>query len=312
MAERPLALVTGANGFVGRHLTDALQRAGWRVRAALRSPHEGAWDEAVIVGDLGPDTFWASAVAGVDCVFHLAARVHVLHETEADPETAFLRANVDATRGLAIAAAGAGVKRLIFASTVKVCGESTRPGAPFNDACEPAPQDAYAHSKRAAEEAIAASGVPYCVLRPPLIYGPGVGANFAAMMRWVQRGWWLPLGGIRNERSLVYVGNLCDALLQAATHPAALNNTFLVDDGSPVSTPELLRAVAEASGLPSRLIPLPQWFLSGALHLAGRGAEASRLTGSLAIDSRRIREQLGWRPPFDLAGGLRATTFSNG
>ncbi|WP_341678974.1 NAD-dependent epimerase/dehydratase family protein [Niveibacterium sp. SC-1] len=311
MAKRPLALVTGANGFVGRHLVDLLQRSGWRVRAALRAPYDGAWDESVVVGELCADTPWEAALDGADYVFHLAARVHVLHETDADPEAAFTRSNVDGTRALAIAAAASDVKRLVFVSTAKVCGETTPRGAPFDDACEPAPQGPYARSKWAAETAIAGSGVAYCILRPPLVYGPGVGANFAAMMRWVERGWWLPLGAICNERSLLYVGNLCDALLRAATHPDAQGEHFLVDDGTPLSTPELLRAVAAAARVKSRLIAVPQWMLAGALRLAGRGAEASRLTGSLAIDSSRIRKKLDWQPPFSRQDGLRATLAQN-
>lgn len=305
----PLALVTGATGFIGQHLVRHLQTRGWRIRAALRSPQNGPWDEAWVVGDLAhsrPD--WSAACTDVECVFHLAARVHVLHESAEDAEAAYRQMNTVVTEELLHAAQACAVKRFALVSTAKVLGEETQAGAPFTEASIPSPAEAYARSKFAAESRVlAAQGIEAFVLRPPLVYGPGVGANFARMIRWIRSGIWLPLGAIENRRSLVFVGNLVDALAHLALAPGVGGRVFHVSDGAAVSTPELLAAVASACGRAPRLVKVPPALLKAALRLLGRGAEAQRLSASLVLDDSVLRCEFGWSPPFDFAEGLRLT-----
>ncbi len=305
----PLALVTGANGFVGRALVPHLKKHGWRVRAALRVRQAGAWDECVAVGDLahGPD--WREAVAQADTVFHLAARVHVMRETLADPQAAFMTVNRDATAALLKAAEAAQVRRFVYLSTLKVLGEQSPANLPFRDDDAPAPPDAYARSKHAAETLLLAnaSRVEPVILRPPLVYGPGVGANFRRLLNWVARGIPLPLGAIKNRRSLVYVEHLAQALALLARADRVAARSFLIDDGKPISTPELLRAIAHAMDRPARLVPVPPVLLRAALGAIGLGAEAARLTGSLEVDANPLFEALAWRPDVDLDTALRCT-----
>lgn len=305
-------LATGATGFVGTHLVAALLAAGWEVRAALRSqsaqPLGGC--EMVLVGDLAmlPDA--RDALAGIDAVVHLAGRAHVLRKPAADAEAAFHRANVDATRHLAQQAAAAGVRRFVFLSSVKVNGERTF-DAPFTETDAPAPEDAYGRSKWAAEQALheigAATGLEVVVIRPPLVYGPGVKANFLRLLRLVERGVPLPLAGVHNRRSLVGVWNLCDLIATAARHPAAAGETFLVSDQHDLSTPDLVRAIAAAIGRPARLLSFPTAVLRLAARAAGQGAAAERLIGSLQVDSAKATQLLGWMPAVPVHEGLEQT-----
>lgn len=306
-------LVTGANGFVGRAVLRALEARRWPARAAVRARPPDAdrfTSEWMVVGDLAAGADWAAAVSGVDAVVHLAARVHVMRETATDALSAFRRINVDATRSLARAARDAGVRRFVYVSTVKVHGEASS-GRAFTELDAPAPADPYAQSKWEAEQAlaeIAAGGaMETVVLRPPLVYGPGVRANFLALAQAVRRGIPLPFGAVRNRRSLVYVGNLADAILAVLASPHAARETFLVDDGCAVSTADLVRAMARAMGRHPRLPAVPAGWLRVLGRLAGREAAVERLVSDLEIDSSRLRRVVGWTPPFDLDAGLRAT-----
>ncbi|HEY6896909.1 MAG TPA: NAD-dependent epimerase/dehydratase family protein [Rhodocyclaceae bacterium] len=306
-------LVTGARGFVGSALLPALLAAGHRVRAAQRVAHSAPWPaavEPVTVGEIDGNTPWAEALAGVDRVIHLAARVHVLHDKAADPLALSRRVNVDGTLNLARQAAQAGVRRLVLVSSVKVHGEGGG-DVIYNETSPLAPQDPYGISKAEAEAGLrhigAETGLEWSLLRPPLVYGPGVGANFLRLLRLVESGLPLPLGSVRNQRDMVGVGNLVSALMACAFHPAAANQAFLVCDGVPQSTPELIRAIAHALGLPARLWPFPPALMRLAASLLGRGDELTRLAGSLRIDASRIRQQLAWTPPLSVDQELART-----
>ena len=310
-APRGLVLVTGATGFVGRACVDAFLRAGHRVRRVLRSacpPVDGVED--IVVGDLVDVADWSTAMRGVDAVVHLAARVHVMRETVADPVAEFRRVNVEATRRLAEAAAHAGVRRFVFVSSVKVHGERS-PGRPFTEADVPAPEDPYGVSKLEAEQMLAGvaagTGLEVVVLRPPLVYGPGVGGNLRTLLRAVVRGLPLPLGAVRNRRSLVFVGNLADAIVRCVESPAAAGRTFLVDDGEPRSTAQLVGDLARAAGRAPRLVAVPTIVLRAVARGLGQGAAADRLVDDLEIDSSALRQALAWHPPHAYADGIAAT-----
>lgn len=303
-------LVTGASGFVGRALLPVLAERGQAVRAAVRRPHPSVPADAVAVGDIDGQTEWSRALDGVDCVVHLAARVHVMHDNAASPLAEFRRVNVAGTVQLARAAARAGVRRLIFVSSIKVNGERTN-GRPLSEEDTPVPIDAYGVSKWEAEQALHGlswdTGLEVVILRPPLVYGPGVKANFQRLLSWVNRGLPLPFGAIENRRSLLYLGNLTAAISNCADHPAAANQTFLLSDGEDLSTAELVRRLACAMNRPSRLIPVPKGLIELAGRLSGKQAEVERLLGSLCVDSGKIRHVLGWRPPYSVDEGLRRT-----
>jgi len=302
-------LVTGANGFIGRALCGVLAASGRRVRKAVRMPVPGLPD-AVVVGDIGPDTDWRTALEGVSGVVHLAARTHVLRETATDPLAAYRKINVSGTERLARSAAAGGIRRLVIVSSVKVSGERTEE-RPFTEDGAPRPEDAYGVSKWEAEQALsriaAETGLEVVALRPPLVYGPGVKGNFLRLMNLVARGVPLPLGAVDNRRSLIYTGNLAGAIVKALDAPQAAGRTYLVSDGEDVSTPDLVRGLARALGVKPRLLSLPLSALDLGARLAGRRAEVARLTRSLQVDSSRIQRELGWRPPFTLAQGLELT-----
>ena len=300
-------LVTGSNGFVGRSLVATLGRT--KVRRALREPAADPQPGDFIMGDIDPRTDWRPALTGVDCVIHLAARTHVLKDTK-DPFPAYRRINVEATRNLAQQAAAAGVSRFVFLSSVKVNGEMTI-AQPFTEGSLPRPQDAYGITKRDAEDTLrhigTETGMQIVILRPPLVYGPGVKGNFLRLMHWVARGVPLPLASITNRRSLIYVENLVDAIIAAAQSPAAAGKTYLVGDSEDVSTPGLIQSIAAALQVRARLFPCPPALLMAAATALGKREEMRRLTGSLQIDSSKIRSELAWAPRFDLAQGLART-----
>lgn len=300
-------LVTGASGFVGRALCGHLATRGHVAVPAVRRGSGLAGE--VVVGNIDSPTGWAAALAGCDAVVHLAARVHVMYDRVTDSSALFRTTNTDATLNLARQAAEVGVKRFVFVSTIKVNGEGRDTAYRETDA--PAPDDAYAISKWEAEQGLwkiaQETGLEVVILRPPLVYGPGVKANFRRLLDTVASGWPLPLGAIDNRRSLLYLGNFVDAIRLCIEHPAAAGQTFLIDDGQPVSTPELVRAVARALGRPARLLPVPAGVLTFVGALVGKRAAVARLAGSLWVDSSLIRERLGWTPPYSMADGLAAT-----
>ena len=306
-----LTLVTGATGFVGAGLVARLASDGVETLACVRGDLVSlpVNVRVVPVSELTANAGWRQALEGVKNVVHLAARVHVMHDTEADPLTAFRVVNVDGTLNLARQAAIAGVKRFVFVSSVKVNGESTQPGRAFSEVDAPNPQDAYGQSKHEAERSLLQlaldTGMEVVIIRPPLVYGPGVKANFAALMRAVQRGWPLPLGAVHNQRSLVALDNLVDFIVTCITNPQAANQTFLVSDGQDLSTTELVRGMAQSALVPVRLLSVPIWTLQAGAMLLGKGDAVQRLCGNLQVDISKARSFLGWVPPVSVEEGLR-------
>jgi len=309
-------LVTGANGLVGRRLSHRLMREGFGVRSAVRTFKSATPShQHVAVGSIDQATDWCQALVNVDTVLHCAARVHVMNDTEVNPLAAFRAVNVQGTLNLAQQAAAAGVKRFVFISSVKVNGECTAPGHAFAETDSPNPPDDYGQSKHEAEQGLRQiatdTGLEVVIVRPPLIYGPGVKANFAALMHAVQKGWPLPLGAVHNRRSLVALDNLVDFIITCITHPKAANQTLLISDGQDLSTTELVRGMAQAAGVPARLLPVPVWALEWAGRLAGKGDTILRLCGNLQIDSSKARELLGWQPKVSVQEGLRRAILGN-
>ncbi|MFZ2854884.1 MAG: SDR family oxidoreductase [Rhodocyclaceae bacterium] len=304
--------VTGATGFVGHALLAALlecRRFGLRglVRRLPADRLPGIDYQAL--GDLGAAQDWRAALTGVDVLLHAAARVHVMNDAAIDPLSEFRRINVDGTLNLARQAAQAGVRRFVFVSSVKVNGETSAPGQPFFASDTPAPADPYGVSKREAEDGLrvvaAQTGMEVVIIRPPLVYGPGVKANFRSMMGWLVRGVPLPLGAIDNKRSLLALGNLIDLLIVCIDHPAAADQTFLVSDGEDLSTTELLRRLGAALGCPARLLPVPQGLLTAGAALLGKQAVLRKLCASLQVDIAKTEALLGWSPPISVNEGLR-------
>jgi nucleoside-diphosphate-sugar epimerase len=307
-----MILVTGATGFVGRAVTARLGSTPMaRVRGALRAPARPLVSgvEPLIVDDLSPTADWTAALRGVDVVVHTAARVHVMHDDASDPLAEFRRVNVGGTTQLARQAAAAGVRRFIFISSIKVNGEETRPGLAYTADDAPAPVDPYGTSKHEAEEALRElsrrTGMEVVIIRPVLVYGPGVKGNFRSVVRWVDRGVPLPLGAVDNRRSLVAIDNLVDLIATCTKHPAAANQSFLVSDGEDLSTTDLLRRTAAALGKPSRLVPVPVRVLQAAARVLGKQSVAQRLFGSLQVDIAKTRQLLSWTPPIAVDEGLR-------
>ncbi len=304
-------LVTGASGFVGRRLTDVLREYGFHVRRALqRAPDQPLADD-IVVGDICGATDFSCALAGkIDTVVHLAARVHIFGDRAGERAAEYYRVNVDGTARLARQAAASGVARFIFLSSVKVNGETTPPDSPFSSGSLPSPRDPYGVSKWSAEMELAKiaseTGMEIVIIRPPLVYGPGVKANFELMMRLLSRRVPLPLAGVtRNRRSLVALDNLVDLIRVCLTHPKAANQTFLVSDGEDLSTADLLARLGEAIGSPARLFFVPAMILALGAALMNKRDMYIRLCGSLAIDIDRTRETLNWTPPLSVAEGLR-------
>lgn len=305
-------LVTGSAGFVGRRLFDALHCLG---HDAIRLHRLTVGVNGLLFSD-GSDVAWSSATEKADSVIHLAARVHVMDDKAADPLAEFRRVNVDGTLNLARQAAAAGIKRFVFMSSVKVNGESTQVGHPFSEVDVPNPHDAYGQSKSEAEhglrEIATETGMEVVIIRPPLVYGPGVKANFAALTRAVQKGWPLPLGAVHNQRSLVALDNLVDFVVVCTIHPQAANQTFMVSDGHDLSITELVRGLAIASKIPHRFLSVPVWLLEAGAILLGKRASVQRLCGNLQVDISKARYLLGWTPPITVDEGLRRAVTGSG
>lgn len=298
-------LVTGARGFIGRQVVTDLRRRGWTVRTAANT--QAGPDDFRI--PLSPTADWSEAVSGCEAVVHLAARAHVLHETADDPLTQFMLVNAEATRVLALASRAAGVRRFVFVSSIAVHGPMQ--GGPLRETDIPRPQSDYGRSKLAAErhlqDIVDGSPMDLTILRPPLVYGPGVGARFLQLIKWSESGLPLPLGGINNARSLLSVQNLSDAIAHCIENSASAGETFLVADDDAISTSELIRAIARRLKKPDRLITVPQRLLGVCACLLGRGEDFDRLVSSLVLDTSRIAGRLNWTPPIKLEAGLDQT-----
>lgn len=309
-------LVTGANGFVGRALLAALVRHDVDVRTAIRQRNGIGPDDfntrdlTCRIGDIGPATDWSVALDGVQSVVHLAARVHVMKESAEDPQAEFRRVNTLGTARLATMAAQAGVRRLVYVSTIKVNGEATVDD-PFREDDTPQPSDPYAVSKWEAEQALrrisAETGMEVVIVRPPLVYGPGVAGNFLVMLKWLERGIPLPLANINNRRSLVGLQNLVSLLTVCLTHPRAAGEVFLASDGEDLSTSELLRRTAQSLGKSAHLFPLPVGLLRTIAKVLGKSGVYERLCGSLVVNSSKAHRLLRWSPVSSVEDELRRT-----
>lgn len=300
-------LVTGANGLIGRALCSVLDQTEGQVVRAVRTSTT-PWE--IPVGELNEDTDWSEALRqNTDVVVHLAAQVPEMDSASRSPGDRYAEVNTLGTANLARQCAQHGVKRLIFVSTVKVLGEGK--SEPYRDTDLAIPADAYAISKWEAEQTLlqigAHTGMEVVVLRPPLVYGPGVKGNFLRLMQAIDQRRLLPLGAIQNQRSLIYLGNLVDAIRLCLTPPDAVGKTFLVSDGDDVSTPELVRRIAAALGREPFLLPVPVLWMRWAGRVLGKQAAADRLLGSLFVDISPLREELGWTPPYTMQEGLKAT-----
>jgi len=305
-------LITGGGGFIGRALCAKILAEGRQVRGTIRSNNSSSrlpdGVDAVSIGSIDSDTNWDDALAGIDTVVHLASRVHVMGDTCSDPLAEYRKVNVEGTRCLAVAAANAGVKRFIFISSIKVNGEGR--AATYTEDDE-APVDPYGVSKWEAEEELHKiadkTGIEVVILRPPLVYGPGVKANFLRLFKIVERGIPLPLASIKNLRSFIYLDNLVDSIIACIDHPKAAGQIYLISDGEDVSTPELIRKIASALGKSARLFPIPLILMQLAGKLLGKSSAIDRLFGSLTIDSTKIKKELGWKPPYTMEYGLKET-----
>lgn len=303
--------MTGATGFVGDALVHGLAKLERHTLvAAVRRPCSIPKCEQVhVVGDFGRAVSWADALAGVSTVIHAAARAHVMRDGAADPLVEYRKINVAGTLSLAEQAISAGVRRFVFISSIKVNGEDTPLGQRYRADNKPAPQDPYGTSKLEAEQGLmklaAETGLEIVIIRPPLVYGPGVKGNFANMIKLVEKGVPLPLGSAQNKRSLIGIDNLVDLIIRCIDHPNAANQVFLASDGKDLSTTELLRSVGEAMGKPARLIPVPAGMLQFGATLLGKKAMAQRLLGSLQVDITKTCELLGWEPPYTVEEGLK-------
>lgn len=296
-------LVTGASGFVGRQLCQTLSQKGFLVKGAVRqtaiAPAEAV--QYVPVGDIGPDTDWTEALIGVDLVVHLAGRAHIRRDRASNSMAEYERTNTLGTLRLAQMAAAAKIKRFIFLSSVKVNGEETH-DQPFVETDRPAPLGAYAVSKWRAEDGLLhlsqQGSLPVVIIRPPLVYGPGVRANFLQLIRWVDSGLPLPLGKIKNRRSLVGLRNLMDFIIICLHNPAAGGEIFLVSDGEDLSTPDLLQRVGGFLGRSTHLIPVPFQFMSIMARIMGKKDHFNKLSHSLQVNMEKARNVLHWNPPF--------------
>ena len=306
-------LVTGANGFIGYKLCEKVLNIGWHVRGTVRPStyrNNLPFDVDVVpIEEIGPLTDWSKVMSDVDTVVHLAARVHEINDIAADVSDAYRSVNVAGTERLARMAVASGIRRFIYLSTVKVNGEER--SSPYTEKDNPKPIDPYGISKWESEkrlhEIINHTELEVVILRPPMVYGPGVKANFLRLLNVVERGIPLPLANVNNHKSLIYLENLLDAIVTCINHPRAAGQTFLVSDDRDLSTPELIRLMAQAMGRKVRLFSFPPDMLKIMGKITGRSAEIDRLLGSLCVDSSKIRRMLEWKPPYNIEEGIRET-----
>jgi nucleoside-diphosphate-sugar epimerase len=310
-------LVTGANGFVGLPLSRHLITAGHQVVGSIRShvalatvnPHI----QLKVIGDIDEITDWCDCLRGIECVVHLANRAHVMDEQSSNPLALYRKVNTEGTLNLARQASAAGVKRFIFVSSIKVNGESTLPGQALTPKDQHIPVDPYGLSKYEAELGLKLiaeqTGLEVVIIRPPLIYGPGVKANFLKMMQWVEKGIPLPLGAIQNQRSMLGLDNLINFIELCLTHPDAAGQIFLVSDDHDVSTTELLKEIASAMHRPSRLLSIPEYFIGKLLIFLGQRHISERLCGSLKLDISLAKTRLSWKPPHTFKDQLSKTAL---
>lgn len=307
-------LLTGGSGFLGKAVVQRLALMdAFEIILPLRAlskdlPHGVS---AVQISGIDGLSDWKEILKNVDLVVHAAARVHVMRDQASDALAAFRKVNVEGTLNLARQAAAAGVKRFTFISSIKVNGEVTKAGEPYTADDVPAPSDPYGISKFEAEQGLKAlaveTGMEVVIIRPVLVYGPGVKANFLSMMQWLNRGVPLPFGAVRNRRSLIFLDNLVDFVVTCLAHPAAANQTFLASDGDDLSTSELLRKLAKCLGKSARLLPIPVWLMTAVATMLGKQALAQRLFGSLQVDLDKNQQLLGWTPPVSVDEGFSRT-----
>ena len=308
----PNFLVTGANGFIGRHIVKALASSNVNVRCSVRSSALQYKDlpsdlELCAVGNIDKNTCWSASLQNIDTVIHCAALAHVMNQQSEAYLDLHKEINLFGTLRLAKQAAASGVKRFIFVSSIGVNGNESV--EPFKETSAPNPTDSYSISKWEAEQALINLGLQksleIVIIRPPLVYGAGAPGNFGRLARYVKRGWPLPLGSVHNQRSLIAVSNLVDFIVTCSKHPLAANQTFLISDGKDLSTTELVQGMAHAFGVPARLLPIPQWGLQFGASLIGKEDMAQRLCGNLQIDIAKARMLLGWVPPITVEEGLK-------
>ncbi|HDX8594549.1 UDP-glucose 4-epimerase family protein [Aeromonas hydrophila] len=298
-------ILTGSTGFVGRRIKNAIPRENL-ILVGRRNLDE---EYEFFLSDLDKNSQYDDVMKDVSCIIHCAARAHMMHDENDSSYCLYHKINVDGTLNLARQAAVNGVKRFIYISSIKVNGESTVINSPFTEKDIPAPEDAYGASKLAAENSLRdlaiETDMEIVIIRPPLVYGPGVKANFAAMMNLASKNFPLPLGAINNKRSMVALDNLVDLIVTCIDHPKAANQTFLVSDDHDVSTTELLKMMVRAVGKTPRLLPVPMGWLKFAGRLIGKQAVVERLCGNLQVDISYTKDILGWQPPILMEEGIK-------
>jgi nucleoside-diphosphate-sugar epimerase len=306
-------LITGASGFIGRELCTRILDNGRLVRGTVRTESDVSrlpdGVDAISIASIDSDTNWDNILADIDTVVHLAARVHVMDDASYDPLAEYRKVNVEGTKCLAVAAANAEVKRFVYISSIKVNGEGR--ASAYTEDDKEAPEDPYGLSKWEAEQELHkisdTTGIEVVILRPPLVYGPGVKANFLELMKIVDKGTPSPLAKVDNRRSFIYIENLVDAVLTCIKHSGSAGQTYFVSDDEDVSTSELIRKIASALNKPARLFPFPKLLMFILGRLIGKGPAVDRLIGSLTVDISKIKQDLGWKPPFTMEHGLQKT-----